>query len=360
MTARPLEQAAAHVVPVDRAAFEEALERQDHLTKPPGSLGALELEAARLAAVARRCPPPVPEPAALCIFAGDHGVLAQGVSPWPQEVTAQMVGTFVGGGAAATVLARHVGATVEVVDVGVASPLPAGPGLRAAKVRPGTADLSREPAMTDEEAWRALEVGLETATDLVDRGARVLVTGDMGIGNTTASAALIAAFTGRPAAEVTGRGTGIDDQRLARKVGVVERALARTAPVLGEGQSAVKILASVGGLELAALAGYVVGGAQAQVPVLLDGVVADAAALVAVALQPACAGYLFAGHRSAEPGAAAALEHLGLEPLVDLGLRLGEGTGALLALPLLQAAAKVLAEMATFSEAGIKGPEGPR
>jgi nicotinate-nucleotide--dimethylbenzimidazole phosphoribosyltransferase len=349
------DDAARAVVDVDAAAAAAAAARHDRLTKPPGSLGRLEAAGARLCAIAGTCPPPVPQPAAVAVFAGDHGVLAEGVTPWPREVTAQMVANFCAGGAAVNVLARHVGASVTVVDVGVATELPVAEarGLERRNVRRGTANLAAGPAMSAEEAARALDVGAEVAASLVAGGARCLLTGDMGIGNTTPSAALVAALTGRPAAEVTGRGTGIDDERLARKRAVVAAAAARV-----RGAAPLEVLASVGGLEIAALAGYVVGGAAARVPVVLDGVIACAAALVADALVPACAGYLFAGHRSSEPGASVALDHLGLEPFVDLDLRLGEGTGACLALPLLQAAAKVLAEMATFDSAGVSARDG--
>jgi len=350
----PFAEAAARVIATDDDAADRARTRHDRLTKPPGSLGRLEAAGVRLAAVARRCPPPVPEPAVVAVFAGDHGVLSEGVTPWPQEVTAQMVANFCAGGAAVNVLAEHVGADVVVVDVGVATDLPVTEGVRRARVRAGTRNLAVEPAMTREEAACALDVGAAVAADLVGAGYRCLLTGDMGIGNTTASAALVAAYTGRPAAEVTGRGTGIDDERLTRKVAVVERALRRHGP----DRDPLGVLASLGGLEIAALAGYVVGGAAAGVPVVLDGVIADAAALAAVALVPGCAAYLFAGHRSAEPGASVALEHLGLQPLVDLDLRLGEGTGAVLALPALQAAAKVLASMATFDDAGVSEAPG--
>jgi len=346
--------AAVAVVASDPAAGAEARARQDRLTKPPGSLGRLEDAGVRLAAVAGRCPPPVPAPAVVAVFAGDHGVLAEGVSPWPVEVTAQMVANFCAGGAAVNVLAAHVGVDVVVVDVGVATELPAAPGVRSARVRAGTANLAVVPAMTAAEASAALDVGAALAAELVAGGYRCLLTGDMGIANTTASAALIAAFTGRGAAEVTGRGTGIDDERLATKVAVVARALDRHGP----GRDPLDVLASLGGLEIAALAGYIVGGAAARVPVVLDGVIADAAALGAVALVANCADYLFAGHRSAEPGASVALEHLGLAPIVDLDLRLGEGTGAVLALPALQVAAKVLADMATFDSAGVSEAPG--
>jgi nicotinate-nucleotide--dimethylbenzimidazole phosphoribosyltransferase len=343
------EEAAARVGVPDAMAAAEARRRQDQLTKPAGSLGRLEDVGVRLSGIAGVCPPPVPEPAVVCVFAGDHGVLAEGVSPWPQEVTAQMVANFCAGGAAVNVLAGHVGADVLVVDVGVAGDLPAHARLRSAKVAAGTANLAAGPAMSESEARAALDVGAQLAAELAAAGTRCLLTGDMGIGNTTPSAALIAALTGRAALEVTGRGTGIDDERWAKKIRVVEAAVSR----LGGSADPLEILAAVGGLEIAALAGFVVGGAAARLPVLLDGVIAGAAALVAVALVPQCLGYLFAGHRSTEPGASAVLEHLGLEPLIDLDLRLGEGTGACLALPILQGAAKILRDMATFESAGV-------
>jgi nicotinate-nucleotide--dimethylbenzimidazole phosphoribosyltransferase len=298
-------------------------------------------------------PPPLPSPATVAVFAGDHGVVAEGVTPWPQEVTAQMVATFCAGGAAVNVLARHAGARVVVVDVGVAAPLEDAPSLRRAKVGPGTANLARGPAMTVSEAGRALDVGAGVAAQAVTAGARCLVGGDMGIANTTASAALIAAFTGRPAAEVTGRGTGIDDATWAHKVAVVEWALDRAQADGSAAGGPLSVLASLGGYEIAALAGFVVGGAAARVPVVVDGVVALAGVLAAGALAPVALAYCVAGHRSTEPGASAALQHLGMEPLLDLGLRLGEGTGALLALPLVEAAAKVLREMSTFDAAGV-------
>jgi nicotinate-nucleotide--dimethylbenzimidazole phosphoribosyltransferase len=347
-------EASSRVVCIDAAAAGEARARHDRLTKPPGSLGQLEDAGVQLCAMARRCPPPVPEPATVAIFAADHGVLAEGISPWPQEVTAQMVANFGAGGAAINVLARPVGVDVVVIDVGVATELPEVPGLRRAKVRLGTDNLAVGPAMSLTEAEAALDVGAALAAELVEGGARCLLTGDMGIGNTTASAALISVLCHRSPVEVTGRGTGIDDERMARKVEIVTAAVGRaTREELGP----VALLASIGGLEIAALAGYIVGGAAAGVPVILDGVIAAAAAVVAVALVPDSVGYLIAGHRSSEPGATAALEHLGLVPLLDLNLRLGEGTGACLALPLLQAAARVLCEMATFDSAGVSEGE---
>jgi nicotinate-nucleotide--dimethylbenzimidazole phosphoribosyltransferase len=304
-----------------------------------------------LAGIAGACPPPIPAPAAVAVFAADHGVVAEGVTPWPQEVTAQMVANFCRGGAAINALARQVGASVTVVDVGVAGELGDLPGLRRRRVAPGSANLACGPAMSVDQATAAVEVGVDLALELVADGACILVTGDMGIGNTTAAAALIAALTGRPPEEVTGRGTGIDDAALAHKVGVVEQALERHAGAIADGP--LPTLAALGGLEIAALAGFVVGGASARVPVLVDGVIADAAALVAAALVPDVVASCIAGHRSPEPGAAAALEHLRLQPVLDLGMRLGEGTGACLAVPVVQAAARVLHEMATFDAAGV-------
>ncbi|WP_406567140.1 nicotinate-nucleotide--dimethylbenzimidazole phosphoribosyltransferase [Actinoallomurus rhizosphaericola] len=349
----------AAIRPLDEAAMRAARERHDRLTKPRGSLGTLEELGIRLAGVAGVCPPPLPAPAAVAVFAADHGVHAQGVTPWPQEVTGQMVHNFLAGGAVVNAFARQVGAEVTVVDVGVKGELPEAPGLLARKVANGTADMTRGPAMTADEARRAVEVGIQVARDLIEQGHRCLLTGDMGIANTTASAALIAAFTGRAAEDVTGYGTGIDDATHARKVEVVRAALARaltesSAPDGAAGPAGpLALLAQVGGLEHAAIAGFVLGAAAHRVPVVLDGVIAGAAALVAVALAPAARDFCVAGHRSAEPGHAAALASLELRPLVDLELRLGEGTGALLALPLVAGAVRVLHEVATFDSAGV-------
>ena len=341
---------AAGIERVDREAEREALARQDRLTKPQGSLGELEALSVQLAGIAGRCPPPVPERPAVIVAAADHGVWARGVSPWPREVTAAMVRGFCAGTAAVSAIARVVGASVTVLDVGVASELPSHPLLRSRKVRAGTADLTEGPAMARDQAALAVLAGADLARELVDAGADLLATGDMGIANTTPAACLIAAFTGRAPEEVTGRGTGIDDATLERKVRVVREGLSLHRP---DPSDPLGVLAAVGGLEHAALAGVILAGAAERVPVLLDGVNADAAALVAVALAPEARGYLVAGHRSVEPGASAALSHLGLRPLLDLGMRLGEGTGALLAVPTVRAAAAVLRDMATFEEAGI-------
>jgi nicotinate-nucleotide--dimethylbenzimidazole phosphoribosyltransferase len=351
-------RAAAEIGPVDEAAEADARDRQDGLTKPPGSLGRVEELGIQLAAISGSCPPPLPRPAAVAVFAADHGVVAEGVTPWPQEVTGLMVANFLAGGAAINVLARQAGASVTVVDVGMASDLPVQPAGTVAssgdtrllhrRVRAGTADIAVEPAMSEDEVRRARDVGADVARDLVAAGARALVCGDMGIGNTTAAAAVIAALTGRPAASVTGRGTGVDDDGLRRKIAVVARSVARLAP----GATPLDVLRQVGGLEIAALAGFIVGGAARRVPVIADGVISAAALIAAQADCPAVLPYVIAGHRSTEPGATAVLEQLGLEPVLDLQLRLGEGTGACLALSVVEASARILGEMATLAEIG--------
>ena len=357
MSTMTFAEACRAVRAVDSAAASAARDHHDRLTKPRGSLGRLEDVGVRLSAIYGECPPPVPQPVVVAVFAADHGVAAAGVTPWPQEVTAQMVANFCSGGAAINVLARHVGAEVVVVDVGVATPIPAtGDVLVHRSVRPGTRNLAVEPAMTRAETELALDVGVEVALDAVERGARLLVTGDMGIGNTTSAAALIAALASCRAEDVTGRGTGIDDEMLDHKRRVVERALARVA----SNSPALDALAEVGGLEIAALCGFVVGAAAGGVPVVLDGVIAGAAALAAAAACPDVVGFMIAGHLSSEPGAVVALEHLGLSPVIDLGMRLGEGTGGALAVSLVQAAAKVLREMATFDSAGVTDKGDPR
>jgi len=342
---------AAEIPPVDEATMRNARERHLGLAKPPGSLGRLEDLGVRIAGMAGECPPPVPENPAVLVCAGDHGVLGRGVSPWPQLVTAAMVGNFCDGRAAVNAIARTVGARVSVLDVGVAGELEGHPLLRAAKVRRGTNDLSRGPAMNRDEAARAVMAGAGVAEELIESGGvDLLVTGDMGIGNTTPAACLISALTGNSPARTTGRGTGIDDRTLELKVKVVNEALEMHEP---DPADPVGVLATVGGLEHAAIVGVILMGAVYGVPVILDGVVSNSAALVAGALAPRSAGYLVAGHCSAEPGARIALEYLDLEPLLDLRMRLGEGTGGLLAVPLVRAAARTLAEMATLEELGF-------
>jgi nicotinate-nucleotide--dimethylbenzimidazole phosphoribosyltransferase len=342
---------ADEVPPLDGAAAREALGRHSGLAKPRGSLGRLEDLGSRLAAMAGECPPPVPENPAVVVCAGDHGVLDRGVSPWPQAVTAAMVRNFCEGGAAVNAIAKTVGARVSVLDVGVASELERHPLLRTANVRRGTDDLSRGQAMSREEAARAVMAGAGVAEELIESGGvDLLVTGDMGIANTTPAACLISAFTGRTPEETTGRGTGIDDETLKLKVSVIQEALELHAP---EPEDPLGILAAIGGLEHAAIVGVILTGAVYGVPVVLDGVVSNSAALVARALAPSSVGYIIAGHRSAEPGAHIALQYLKLDPLIDLDMRLGEGTGGLLAVPLVQSAARTLGEMATMGEMGI-------
>jgi nicotinate-nucleotide--dimethylbenzimidazole phosphoribosyltransferase len=330
------------------AARREAEDLLARLTKPAGSLGALEELAVRLAGIERRCPP-APWPGAIAVFAADHGVVASGVTPWPQEVTAQMVSNIANGGAAISVLARQHALRLVVIDVGVAAAIEPTDDVWVHKVRHGSADLAVGPALTPAEVDSALVVGVDVASRLVSSGARCLLTGEMGIGNTTPAAAVIAAFTGCEPDACVGRGTGIDDVMLERKRAVVSGALAR----LGANASPARVLSEVGGLEIAALAGYIVGGARAGVPVLLDGVITLAAACAAETMWPGTMQSCVASHRSVEPGASVALAHLGLAPLLDLGMRLGEGSGAATAYPLLVSAARVLGEMATFDGAGI-------
>ena len=345
-----LDEVRGAIAPLDTEAMTAARERQDRLTKPRGSLGALESVSVQLSGLAGRCPPPLPEPAAVAVFAGDHGVHAQQVTPWPQEVTAQMVANFLAGGAVVNAFAAQVGAEVAVVDVGVAADLAPVPGLVPRKIGRGTSDFTAGPAMTREQAVASINVGIEMARDLAAAGNRCLLTGDMGIANTTASAALICAFTGRDPAETTGRGTGIDAVTFTRKVEVITRGLALHRP---DPTDPVGVLAAFGGYEHAAIAGFILGAAALRIPVILDGVIAGSAALAAAALSPAAVGACVAGHRSADAGHTATLDHLGLTPLIDLGLRLGEGTGALLALPLVQSAVRALRDVASFDSAGV-------
>ena len=336
----------------DQQAYLAASQRQLRLTKPPFALGQLEEIANRLSAICATVPPPVSENPALAIFAGDHGVLASGVSMWPQEVTFQMVANFLAGGAAVSVLARRAGVKVVVVDIGIASDLDSAQGLLNKKIAKGTADLAFGPAMTMDQAKLSLQIGFDVANQLIDQGHDVLLTGDMGIGNTTPSAALVAYFCDVDAHVATGRGTGIDDKMMAHKVQIVSNALTRLRGHKGVIEP-LEVLSEVGGFEHGGLAGYIIGAAYRKVPVILDGVIANSAALLVQALCPKAIGYLFAGHISREPGAVAALEKLGLDPVINLDLALGEGTGAILALGPIASAAALLSEMATFDQAGV-------
>lgn len=336
-------------VPVpDADAAEAAWQRQMQLTKPPGSLGRLETAAVRLAAQQGN-PQPALERVWITVFAGDHGVCDEGVSAFPQAVTAQMVQNFATGGAAISVLARHLGATLEVVNAGTVTPLPALAGVRDEPVMPGTANLAREPAMTPDQRDRALALGDAAAGRARASGAELLIGGDMGIGNTTAAAAVACALLDASPEQLVGRGTGVDDDGLARKRGVVAMALERH----GDDRSPLSVLASLGGLEIAALAGAILGAARRGVPVLVDGFIVSVAALVAVRHAPDAAAWLHFSHRSAEAGHDAVLRALDADPLLDLGMRLGEGSGAAAAVPLLQAACRLHGEMATFASAGV-------
>ena len=334
--------------PLDESAMAAARANLDRLTKPPGSLGRLESLVEQLAGITGSASPRIERPAVV-VFVADHGVTAQGVSAYPSTVTAQMVANFEAGGAAINVLARAAGAKLVVIDVGVAGPEPAA----STRIRGGTRDMTVEPAMTGDEALAAIGVGRDVARRLVGDGCDAIALGEMGIGNTTPASALVAALTGRLPAEVTGRGTGLDDEAVHHKVAVIEAALRRHGPTADD---PVGVLAAVGGLEIAALVGAMLAAAEARVPVVLDGFITGAAALVAVAVAPNLAPRLIASHRSAEPGHRIVLEQLSLEPLLDLDLRLGEGSGAALALPLLRAGTLLLAEMATFDSAGVSGP----
>ncbi|HWQ15223.1 MAG TPA: nicotinate-nucleotide--dimethylbenzimidazole phosphoribosyltransferase [Roseiflexaceae bacterium] len=333
----------------DAAAERQARARLDRLTKPPGSLGVLEDLAARLAAITGQVCPPLDHPAVL-VAAADHGVVAEGVSPYPQAVTGQMVRNFLRGGAAINALAGAAGAQVIVVDAGVAADLPALPELRRAAVMRGSGNLRREPAMSRAVAEQMLLAGARIVAEEADAGLDLLALGEMGIGNSTAAACLTSALTGAAPELTTGRGAGVDDAGLARKRAVVADALARACVSHADPLGA---LAELGGLEIALLAGAALAAASRRIPVVLDGYIATSAALAAAALAPRLPAYLIAGHRSAEPGHRLALEHLGLRPLLALDMRLGEGSGAALAIPIVRAASRVMREMATFEDAGV-------
>jgi nicotinate-nucleotide--dimethylbenzimidazole phosphoribosyltransferase len=348
-----LDEVIGRVRPVDFSWRDRAKARLDELTKPPGSLGRLEWIAARLCAIQETVTPRV-MPRRIVVFAADHGVTEEGVSAYPSAVTAQMVGNFLRGGAAINALATAAGADVCVVDVGVAGDIDAS-GQAAAfvsqRVRPGTRNMTKGPAMSEDELASALDVGLDVADVAARDGVSAIACGDMGIGNTTAASAMTAAILGVPAAEVTGTGTGIDDETLARKVDVVTQALAANQP----GRDPLAILRTVGGFEIAAIAGAYVGAAAHRMAIVGDGFIATAAALVAASVCPAFLDYWFAGHRSSEPGHALQLRFLRQQPLLELEMRLGEGTGAALAMHLFSGAAAIMNEMATFDSAGVAG-----
>jgi len=337
------------IKPLDKEAMAKARAKQDTLTKPPGSLGRLEELSIQLAGIQGK-PIPQIKHKAIVTMAGDHGVVAEKIGNWPQEVTTQMVYNFLRGGAGINVIARQVGARVTVVDMGVATELKPVPQLLSRKVGFGTQNMALGPAMTAEQAVKAIETGIELVVTEAANGLDIVGTGDMGIGNTTASAAICAVITGKPVAEVTGRGTGLTDEQLAHKIEVINRALAVNSP---DPTQPLDVLAKVGGFEIGGLAGVMLGAAANHIPVVIDGFISGAAALIATALSPALKDYLIAAHLSAEPGHRLLLEYLGLRPLLNLDMRLGEGTGAALGIFLAETAARILAEMATFTEAGV-------
>ena len=342
------------IEPLDEAATAQAQARQDMLTKPPGSLGRLEELAIRIAGIQRQAKPRVNDKA-IITMAGDHGVVAEKIGNWPQEVTAQMVANFLRGGAGINVLSRQVGARMVVVNMGVAGDLKPGTGLVWREIDRGTRNMTLGPAMTGQQAQRSIETGIEIVEAELDRGLDIVGTGDMGIGNTTASSAICAAIIGAPVAEVTGRGTGLTDEQLTRKIGAIEKALAVNKP---DPSQPLEVLAKVGGFEIGGLAGVMLAAAAHRVPVVLDGFISGAAALIATSLAPAVKDVLIPAHLSTEPGHPAVLRHLGLKPLLELDLRLGEGTGAALGMFLAEAAVRLLVEMATFDEAGVSEGDG--
>lgn len=330
-----------------------AQRRQRNLTKPPGSLGRLEDVSAQLAGIFGTERPQI-RGKAVIVAAGDHGVVAQGVTGYPQEVTAQMVLNFLAGGAAVSVMARRLGVRMFIVDAGVASDLPPHPELRAVRVGRGTGDITLGPAMSREQAEQCLLAGISLAKEAAESGADLIGTGDMGIGNTTASSAIASALTGRNPEDTTGKGTGRTPEEMMHKIRVVRRAIQVNAPEPGD---ALDVLAKVGGFEIGVLAGVVLGGAMMRRAVVLDGFISGAAGLVAYSLNPTVRDYMIAAHRSAEKGHRAVLSHLKLRPLLDLGMRLGEGTGGVLAMSVIETAAACLSDMATFDEAGVSDRE---
>lgn len=337
------------IEPLDETAMQQARERMNNLTKPLGSLGLLEEVAVQIAGITKQARPRLGAKAVI-VCAADHGVVQEGVSAYPPEVTPQMVMNFLNEGAAINVLAKVVGAKVVVADVGMAAPEINHPHLINLRVKNGTDNFARGPAMTKEEAIRSLEAGIKLAQQQIDAGATVLATGEMGIGNTTASSAVVAALTNAPLELVTGMGTGLNQEGVARKINVIKQALIINQP---DSRSGLDVLTKVGGIEIGALAGIILACAARRVPVVIDGFISTAAALVAHRLAPICGQYILASHLSQEPGHQMALQALNLTPMLQLKMRLGEGTGAVLAFPLLEAAVRALDEMATFAEAAV-------
>ncbi len=348
-TSNLIDQTLAKIIPPDQSAMDAARARQDTLTKPQGSLGRLEELSITLAGIFRNVIPQINRKAVI-LAAGDHGVVAEGVSAYPQEVTPAMVANFLAGGAAINVLARHAGASIVVLDAGVAADLDPNPLLRSVKIGRGTANIAAGPAMTRQDAIKCIETGIEAANEQIADGADLIAFGDMGIGNTTPSSAITAVVTGADPAVTTGRGTGLDDPALAHKVEVVRRAIEVNSPDPKDG---LDLLAKVGGFEIGVLAGAMLGTAAGHRPAVVDGFISGAAALIAWTLSPTLSHYLIASHQSVEPGHRISLSHMGLAPLLDMGMRLGEGSGAALSMHIVEAAAKCLSDMATFADAGV-------
>ncbi len=344
------------ITPVKAKFAEEAKTRLDNLTKPPGSLGRLEEFAQRLVAITEN-PMPVLDRKVIFTFAGDHGVAEEGVSAYPKEVTRQMVFNFMNGGAAINVLARHAGAEVVVVDIGVDfdfEPMLVGAQhsvpLEIRKVVSGTRNMRRGPAMSKEEAQRCIETGIRLAEKYGEMDYKIMGTGEMGIANTTPSSAIAAVLTGRSVHDLTGRGTGIDDDALKHKIEVIEDSIAVNRPDPGD---PLDVLSKVGGAEIGGIAGLIIGAAAMRIPVIVDGFISAAGALIAYGLEPHTKDYMFAAHNSVEKGHKVILDKIGLKPILDLDMRLGEGTGAALAIPVMEAGLKIYREMATFGEAGV-------
>ncbi|PPD58919.1 nicotinate-nucleotide--dimethylbenzimidazole phosphoribosyltransferase [Dehalogenimonas etheniformans] len=344
-----LNKTLAAIKPLDKNAMEKAAARQDILIKPQGALGRLEEISIRLAGIQRKAIPVIKNKA-IITMAGDHGVVAEKVGNFPQEVTPQMVLNFVHGGAAINVISRQIGARVVVVNMGVAGDLPANIPVVNKLVARGTKNLARGPAMTEAQAIQSIEAGIEVVNSEIDKGLDIVGTGDMGIGNTTPSAAICAVMTGQSVAKVTGRGTGVSDEQLQHKIEVIERAIAVNKP---DPKNGIDVLAKLGGFEIGGIAGVIIGAAARGVPVVVDGFISGAAALIAEAIAPQSREYMFLGHLSVEPGHKIMADKLGLKPIVTLDLRLGEGTGAAIGIFIAETSAKILAEMATFGEAGV-------
>jgi len=346
-----LEEKLAAIQPIKEEFLSSAQARLDHLTKPVGSLGQLEELAKRYAAMVEKATPAI-QKKIIYTFAADHGVVKEGISAYPREVTAQMVYNFLRKGAGINVLAEHVGAEIIVVDIGVDHEFTPAEGLVIRKVAAGTGNMILGPAMSRKQALQAIQVGLEMADHAATQKADLVGTGDMGIGNTTPSSAILSVLAGMPVNQVTHRGTGIDDIGLARKIQIIEKAIARNKP---DPHDPLDVLAKVGGFEIGGIAGLIMGCASHRIPVVVDGFISTAGAMIAVALNPTIKGYLFASHQSVEVGHRFMWEYLGQKPILNLSLRLGEGTGAALAMGIIEAGVKIMTQMATFTEAGVSG-----